>query len=145
MTAKVNIEAIGTALEPYKSMHYLDVYTDLEQSWVYLNWKGTPTVDEVKQGVEMALEAMKDKELGKILNDNRELKGTWTGAMDWIVNDWWPRAMDAGFRAIAYIYSPDVFGKFSVDALLKQTDENGPVKQKPFKTIEEAKTWLATH
>lgn len=137
-----SLHGIGQKLIVINKQKYLETYVDLENEWVYANWIGTPTTQQVKDGLDIILKAMQENKIGKILNDNRELKGTWTGALEWIVNDWTPRAIKAGYSAVAFIYSKDVFGKFSVDSLLKQTDENGPVKQKPFRDMEEAKIWL---
>ena len=134
-----------TKTEPlilFQRKNFVEIFHDKSNNWIYANWKGTPTTEQVKEGVENVLDAIKEFKAGKVLNDNRELMGTWTAAMPWIVNDWWPRAMAEGFEAIAFIYSQDVFGKFSVDSLIKQTDERGPVKQKPFQTYNEAAKWL---
>jgi len=137
-------QEVSQPLTVFKKLKFLEIFIDEENQCIYANWKGIPSVEEVKTGVEMVLEAMVNYQLFTVLNDNRELQGTWTGAMEWIVNDWMPRAIEAGYKGIAYIYSKDVFARFSVDSLLKQTVEKGPVKQKPFKDIEEAKNWLKT-
>ena len=139
------IEAIGEDLIVEKKLKYLELYIDKSNQWVYADWIGTPTVEEVKEGLENILLLFSKYDLGKILHDHRKLKGTWTGAMNWIISDWTPRAVAAGYSAVAFIYSKDVFGKFSVDQLLKLTDEESIVKQKPFREIKEAKAWLSSY
>jgi len=130
-----------TNTTPAKSIKNLDIYVDQENQWLYTNWTGTPSVETVKEGLEAILTFLKMPGINKILNDNRQLKGTWTGAIDWITNDWSPRALATGYRATAMIYSPDVFGKFSVDTFLKQ-NESSPIQQMPFHSFKEAAEWL---
>lgn len=142
-TQASTIDGVGSDLLPFSTGKFLDVYIDPKNQWIYADWKGVPSVVNVKEGLETILQAIEAHNFGRLLNDNRKLRGTWTGALEWIVNDWTPRAINAGYSAVAFIYSPDVFGKFSVDALLKQTDEKGVVKQKPFGSMSEAKDWLS--
>ncbi len=132
-----------TKLNPVFKNAFIEVYPDHENNWVYANWTGTPNLEDVKAGLEAVLTAMIESGLYKILNDNRFMTGSWTDALEWIMSDWSPRAIRQGYHAVAFIYSPDVFARFSVDALLMQTDSAGPVKSKPFNNVEPAAAWLA--
>jgi len=130
-------------LKPVVKNDIIEVSPDKANDLVYANWKGQPNTDEVKMGLEAVLQVMTDFGIGKILNDNRHMAGSWTNSLEWIMTDWSPRAIRKGYRAVAFIYSPDVFARFSVDALLMQTDSSGPVKSKPFNKVEPAMAWLA--
>jgi len=130
-----------TEHQPVHSTKYLEVFVDKENQWLYTNWIGTPSAQAIKDGMEVILDAMKQHGITKILNDNRQMKGTWTAIIDWAINDWTPRALKAGYRATGMIYSPDVFGKFSVDSFLKQ-NKDSVLQQMPFHSFKEAVEWL---
>jgi len=122
---------------------FIELALHPENKWLYANWIGTPTIEQVKEGLEDILTAFKEHHIHYLLNDNRQLTGTWSGAMEWIVEDWAPRAAQSGWKAVAFIYSPDVFAQFSVDSLMVAGDaETSAVAQKSFRGIQEAIDWL---
>ncbi len=121
----------------------LKLYYDNENHWLYADWFGRVKDELVKEGLDMIAKGFESKQTSVLLNDNTNLLGTWTGVIQWIINDWYPRALKAGYKKVAFIYSPDAFTKFSVDALRKQ-DKDSPVEQMSFKNISEAKNWLQT-
>ena len=82
---------------------------------------------------------LKEKNCTKVLNDNRLVKGTWSFASDWVAQDWFPRMVEAGLQQFAWIYSPDVFSKFSTDKSTKNAD-GGIIMT--FNDVEEGKAWL---
>lgn len=120
---------------------FIEVSYDVYTNSVYANWIGYLNAEQVKEGCEDILKILKEKKVKKILNDNRLVNGTWTQAIDWISTDWFPRALDAGLNAIAYIYSSDVFGKFSVNKLL---EKNSLYTSNTFKDFDKAYEWLKT-
>lgn len=135
------MEKTADKMERTANKSFIEVFYDVENEWVYANWKGYLNPEEVKQGCELILEVIKDKKARKILNDNTLVNGTWTGAIDWIATDWFPRALNAGFNSLAYIYSPDAFGRFSVNKLL---EKNNVYTSNIFKSKDLAEEWLKT-
>jgi len=129
------------ALVPEFQSDYLDIFIDHQNNWYYANWKGVPTEKVVVDGLDAMMAVIEKYGLSKWLNDNRQVKGTWTGSMDYVVNHWMPKAMAKGVRAIAFIYAHDVFAKFSVNAFIKANKES-PLQQLPFNSRKEAETWL---
>lgn len=120
---------------------FITIKYDEANNWIYTNWKGVQTIDTIKQGCEQILLAIKSKGCHKVLNDNTNVKGTWTHAREWVADHWFPRVIKAGLRELAYVYSPDVFSKFSTDSLLKRTDTNS-FKSATFNSLEEGANWL---
>ncbi|MEM9857438.1 MAG: hypothetical protein AAF843_08785 [Bacteroidota bacterium] len=119
----------------------LKLYLDEENNWLYADWYGKVNDKWVIEGLELIYEAISEEGVGVLLNDNTNLNGTWTGVIEYVINDWYPKALNAGYRKVAFVYSQDIFTRFSVDVLRKQ-DTDSPVDQKTFYSIEEAKVWL---
>ncbi len=121
---------------------FYTVEYDPDHRWVYANWIGFVTVENVKAGCEAGLQMMKEARCTNLLNDNRELTGPWRDANDWIEQDWMPRALQAGFKNFAHITSPNVFAEYSVKDLETRV-EAVDFTLKVFKGAEEARKWLA--
>ena len=120
---------------------FIEISYDEENHWMYCNWQDYQTMDSIKNGGEQIIRYLQEKGCDKVLNDNRLVKGTWTFASEWITNNWFPRIVAAGLKHFAWIYSPDVFSKFSVD---RATKNNPDDIINTFKSIEEGKDWLKT-
>lgn len=120
---------------------FVTIELDTENNWLIADWKGYQTVDGIKEGCEVILETIKSTGVTKLLNNNQNVKGSWTQAADWVGTNWIPRALSAGLSAISFVYSPDVFARFSVDKLLTV---NSNFSSNTFKEMSKAKEWLKT-
>ena len=81
------------------------VYWDDSNEWVYVDWKNKPSVETVKRGCEEILKLLFQKGTSKVLNDNRNVIGSWYLASQWVSDDWFPRMMKAGLKKFAWIQS----------------------------------------
>jgi hypothetical protein len=68
-----------------------------------------------------------------------QLKGTFTGALDFIENEFYPKMIENGLRSYAMIISDDVFARFSADQLTKKIE--GKLYWQVFSTPEDAENW----
>lgn len=118
---------------------YIEVSSEEEEKWIYANWIGFQTVATVKAGCEKILQALERKGYAKVLNDNTQVQGIWSGASEWVAVDWFPRMRTAGMTCFAWVYSPSVFSQLSTDKTLNHTNE-GFVKT--FYDATQAKSWL---
>lgn len=112
---------------------------DNANGWVYNEWKGEVTVDEVIEACVVSIEYLEEQKSPKILNDNSQLKGSWDEANEWIAQNWMPRALAAGLKKFAHITSPDVFGALSAEELVTQAKD---FEMRIFNNRAEAKAWL---
>ncbi|MEM1136010.1 MAG: hypothetical protein AAGI07_09230 [Bacteroidota bacterium] len=122
----------------FKNRH-IEVSYDSKNHWIYCNWQNYQTLESIKEGGEQIILHLKKNKCNKILNDNRLVKGTWTFATEWITTNWFPRVIGAGLTHFAWIYSPDVFSKFSTDQVAK-SNSNDIIRK--FNNIEEGESWL---
>jgi DNA-binding LytR/AlgR family response regulator len=117
---------------------YLSVEYD-ERRFLYANWKGYVSVGQVKEGVEKILEALQRYACSRLVNDNRELFGTWTQSIRWLEMDFMPRMIAAGLEKIAFIYSRDPSARYSVDRFLEVNDQYSAQTFDDYRTAED---WL---
>ncbi|MHC2990806.1 hypothetical protein OB13_04125 [Pontibacter sp. HJ8] len=112
-------------------------YTD---NWLYVNWRGYQNYDSVVAGCEKILDFLQERECAKVLNDNTNVEGIWSGASKWVGQDWMPRMQAAGCECFAWVYSPSTFSRLSTDKALKNTEDMSHIRT--FEDIEAASTWL---
>ncbi|OKL41407.1 hypothetical protein [Pontibacter flavimaris] len=113
------------------------------EEWIYANWRGYQNYESVVAGCEKLLVLMKEKACFRILNDNTHVEGQWSTAAGWVASDWFPRMRENGLQVFAWVYSPSVFSRLSVDKSIKLAEF--PDYIKVFDDIAPAKDWLRSH
>jgi hypothetical protein len=117
---------------------FLDILCDEDIPCLHMNWKEYQSDSTIKEGCERLLQLMSEHKIYKILNDNTNALGIWTGVTKWLVFDFRPRAIKAGFICCAHVYGPSRLSQISAEAaqiLLGPFTDN----IKGFKSIHEAK------
>jgi hypothetical protein len=100
---------------------------------------GYPNDEKLKKSLNQSLACIQEFNCPNIISDTRKVKGTWTASNEWIANTWFPKAIQAGLKNIAFIYPPDIFGQFAIQDLIKKTPH---YTSQIFKDLPEAKTWF---
>lgn len=118
---------------PYISVEYDSAH------YIYANWKGYVTVQQVKDGVYRVLEGMTAHGCGDVLNDNRELLGSWTQAIRILSTEVMPKLVEGGLKRVAFIYSKFHSARYSVDRFLETNDQ---YTGQPFEDYHSALEWL---
>lgn len=121
--------------------NHIEIYWDEGDKWLYANWIGYQSVEEVKKGCEQILRLLMARNADAVLNDHSNVEGIWLGAAEWLGKDWLPRMRSAGMRHFAWVYSPSRFSQLSTDTSV-QAAPPGIVHL--FWTMEEARRWLRT-
>lgn len=128
----------------YTSKNF-DIEIDVQGKFIYANWKGFQTVDNVKDGCEKMLQILKEKKINNVLNDNRLVTGPWQGAADWVAKDWFPRMFAVGLKRFAWVQSTSVFSQLSADKTLSETDKSKKDEAiRSFDDMEIARKWLVS-
>jgi len=125
----------------YRESYIVIEYNDVD-SWLYVNWRGYVNYDTVTAGCEKILQFMKETNCYRILNDNTNVEGIWSGASSWVGQDWFPRMQTAGLECFAWVYSPSTLSRLSTDKSLRNTEDKSCIKT--FETVEAAEDWLRT-
>ena len=123
------------AIETYK------VYFDPEIKAVVMEWDGYATSSQFRKGTELMLSTLIDNKTFKVLADVKDMTIIGMEDQQWLDTDFLPRAIDAGFRAIAMIRPEHYFNKVAVDSISYKVDRN-KLSINFFDNIEDAKKWL---
>jgi hypothetical protein len=111
-----------------------------EHQYIAVDWIGYQTVDSVKYGCEKMLEFLSQYNCRRVLNDNTNVTGIWSGASAWVGGDWFPRMAEAGLQHFAWVYSPSAFSRLSTDESLRFLEEKKIART--FDNTEAAREWL---
>lgn len=119
---------------------YLTIHYDEQHHWVYNDWNGYVSPDNVKQGSRAVLNAIVQYSAALGLNDNRHLVGRWDDAVEWIEQEWIPNAAAAGLRYYAHVVNADAFAAASSGEMLSRVQ--GRFQMRIFSDYSEARDWL---
>ena len=119
---------------------YLTLEYDQDENWVHAHWYGRQTLGTVMDGGLTHLDLLRQTHCPKLLNDHRDLVGTFTEANDWIQQVWTPLIIKEGLRSIGQVVSPDIFGQLSIEDLKFRISNQLDIYL--FDNLEDAQTWL---
>lgn len=119
---------------------YIVIELNTSDNWLYINWRGYVNYDTVTAGCEKILFYMKECNCYRILNDNTNVEGIWSGASTWVGKDWFPRMQEAGLDCFAWVYSPSTLSRLSMDKSIRSTENTDCIKT--FESVETAEDWL---
>lgn len=119
---------------------FLTIYYDEENNWIYNNWEGYVTPENVKQGAMAVLDAFRAHNVFCVLNDNSKLVGPWDQAVEWIEKEWTPLIIDAGLRYFAHVVDKDSFAATSAETMAERTQSH--FKMQLFNNLADAQKWL---
>ena len=110
-----------------------------------IKWRGQMFSEGYRKALEDCLGWMKEYQIGKILNDDRKIKGGLSPQdQKWAMENWLPRALEEGYRSMAVVQERDFFkrvpaAQISAQARLYFQDL---IKIEYFSTIKSAQEWL---
>ncbi|MDO7853040.1 STAS/SEC14 domain-containing protein [Hymenobacter convexus] len=119
---------------------YLTIEFDAANSWIYNNWRGVLPTEKVIQGCQATIDFLRENPCPHMLNDNREVVGSWSAANEWIAHNWMPQVLRLGLKRFAHIVSPGIFGQASAAEMVTRVGTQ--FEMRLFEDIELAKSWL---
>ena len=119
---------------------YLTTEFDSQNNWIYNDWQGLISNESVVQGSVSILQLLERTRCPYVLNDNRNLLGSWKQANNWIEQTWIPQALAAGLRYYAHIVAPGVFGQAAAEDMHLRVGSH--FQMHLFESLEEASNWL---
>ncbi len=119
---------------------FLAINFDQTDGYWCNDWQGYQTLEGVMRGANTYLELMAERPNPYLLNDNTNVRGPWDHAVEWIAQDWTPRAIAQGLSHFAHVVSPESFAALSAEAMFASV---GTVFQmRIFGNVAEARQWL---
>lgn len=111
---------------------------NLESDFILLTWKRSPTDEELKFGLEKALEIVSEKKIKKWLGDTKLIGELPPLLNDWINFDWFPRCL-LHIEKMAVVIPSSALALMSVNQIMRRV---GKLENKYFDSVEKAKLWL---
>ncbi|WP_158824962.1 ATP-binding protein [Mucilaginibacter lacusdianchii] len=114
-------------------------YNEAHQ-WLDVDWVGYQNLESVQNGCMHMLNLLQKNKCRKVVNDNRNVLGTWSEAAEWVGQEWFPMAEKAGLRYVAWIFSSSAFSQLSARKSINVMQGN--VTTQFFIDMHEAKEWI---
>ena len=111
-----------------------------KREYIEAKWFGHITANDVITAAKVYLELLKKYPNPRLLNDKTDVSGDWVDANDWLEFEWLPKAIDAGLRCFAHVYSPDLFSTLSSRDLYLRVIPD--IQMENFLTRREAEVWI---
>ena len=109
---------------------------------VVLTWKQYATQAQLRYIHESLLPLIREHHVCKILGDDTALPTIPSEDRFWIIEDWFPRAVQCGLRFAASKAPESYFGKLSISHI--QASAPLGLECRTFQKLDDAKEWLAT-
>lgn len=119
---------------------FLTIEFDAANQWIYNNWVGVLPTEKVIQGCQATIDFLRENRCPNMLNDNREVIGSWNSANDWIATNWVPQVLALGLKRFALVVSPGIFGQASAEEMVTRVGTQ--LEMRLFGDIELAQDWL---
>ncbi|WP_192823353.1 hypothetical protein [Rufibacter sp. LB8] len=104
-------------------------------------WYGYASQQDLKNACSAGLEILEKTGCAYKLNDNSQLTGPWSDAVEWLEKEWLPKAMAAGLRYLAHVANPHSYGEVAGE-VMKFSKIGQNLEYCMFYTKKEALTWL---
>jgi hypothetical protein len=84
----------------------LDVHFDVDNSWLYLDWKGPQELAIVQAACGQVSAFVQQTGAYKVLNDNTHITQTSWEMVKWVAYEYLPQTLLLGVRYVAWVQSP---------------------------------------
>lgn len=118
------------------------VYLDNTIAALQVVWSGFVTGSVLREAHEATLDLMRAHHTWQVLADTREMRVIPRAEQQWIQEDYFPRALAAGYRRAAILTSADIFNQVSVKNILQSVTAEHVFEAQYFQTMPEARGWL---
>jgi hypothetical protein len=120
-----------------------NIYFDRDINSVVMEWDGYATSAEFKEGTELMLNTLIRHNTFKVLADIKDMILIGVEDQQWLIDQFLPRAIEFGFKAIAIVKPDSYFNKVAVESVSYKVDKD-KLEIMFFDNAEQAKEWLRT-
>jgi hypothetical protein len=129
-------------LTPLFSSKECDIFYNDALGVIQTRWKGIfVSGDDFRKILNEIISVLLAKKVSTIIADAREMKVISEADRQWITDDWYPRALKAGFRCQALVVTKDSFNEQAIKLIVMKYNDDD-VKTRYFTSPEEAKEWV---
>jgi len=129
-------------LKTFYTSDYCDIFHNEELNIVQTEWKGkTLAGEEFRKILNKMIDALRETQSRIILADARRMEMIWKEDREWIVKEWCPNAVKAGFRCQALIVTDDSYNDLALKQILEHYDDK-VVETGYFTSYHDAFEWV---
>lgn len=134
-----------TNLELYYEHNACNIYFNKDLHVVHTQWKGPFVQGEVLRTIlNNIITLLKAKRTNAVLSDARKMKVITEEDQQWIINDWYPRALAEGFYIEALMVTKGTFNEHTLQQIVKRYDAE-VIVTRFFTKYNEAAEWLKVY
>lgn len=111
-----------------------------EKRYILFTFNGYAKIEEHKEMYNQITEYIKKHPIVSIIMDFREMKGTFTGLNDWVIDKFRP-LVALGLKKSGMILNDDIFTSFAADDASKKVKL---IELQVFKTMEDCEKWATS-
>lgn len=134
----------GGSTMVYFNEPFLTIHWDENIKAVRMEWKQFAEGRDFQLGLDEGLALASEKNAQRWLADLRNLGPVTLADQKWSNENWFPRALAAGIRAMALVAPHKVVAQLSVRTIMSKVDDKA-LETAYFDDVEEARRWLAEH
>lgn len=119
-----------------------DIFYNESLGVIQTKWKGIfVSGEQFRVILNEIINVLSAKKASTIIADARNMKVISEADRKWIIDDWYPRALAAGFRCQALVVTKDTFNEQAIKLIVMKYNEDD-VKTRYFTSPEEAVEWV---
>ncbi len=118
-----------------------NIYWDAENQWVVMDWTGYATSAQFIEGVELMYNLIKKHNAFKVLANIKDMTLISLQDQNYTVYSFLPRAIEAGFRAIAVVRPVSYFNAVAIESMGYRVNQT-TVQMRVFHQKADALEWL---
>lgn len=122
---------------------FLTIHWDEEIQAVQMEWKQFAGGDDFRAALDKGLSLIAVKQAHRWLADLRNLGPVTAADQRWSNEDWFPRAIAGGIRAMALVAPHRAVAQLSVRTIMSKVDDK-ELETAYFDSVEAARNWLKT-
>jgi hypothetical protein len=123
------------------SLSGFNVFHDDEHNCVVMQWRGYFTSPEFREGTEKMLDKLIESSSNKVLADVKEMTLIGIEDQHWLENNFIPRAVQYGFRALAILRPESYFNKVAIETVSYKVEQE-KLRIAFFDNKDDAVRWL---
>lgn len=127
----------------YLEETFVTIQWDAPVRCVQIEWRGFVHSDQIRMGLNKGLELVVQKGTDRWLTDTRQLKIVKTEDQNWVLTDWFPRAIAAGITRMSYVIPEQVLCTMTAKRIMSNI-KGVSLETAYFDKVVEARLWFLT-
>ena len=125
----------------YYQKNCCKIYFDDECKTVVIQWFGFAESYQFREACNEALNLLAEMKTKFMIADNSEAKVLSTDDQKWMIDDWFHRAYQSGYRVSAVIAAKNIFRELALSNIINHLDKDKFTIQY-FDNMSDAKNWI---